>query len=185
MSASTTGTTAIYISMLDNLPGTETAIKEAVKVAYKAASKAIKEIIKNLPMYFVPEMFTPTIYDNTVVWLTENPTWYVLHYHPGRPFAEENRRNTRTNKNLQPADEGYQWDEFPYASTEEGNQNEIKVAQVPQRENSMQGGYLKGFYARNFPGGTARKITGFSFLVIPVPALPNGRPDTTPTLNIN
>jgi RHS repeat-associated protein len=182
VSATVTGATAVYVSMLDNLPGIVKAIDDAVKIAYKAAKEAIKKIIENLPpMYFVPELFTPVIYDNTVTWLTENPILYVLSYQPCRDTATANRREVT--KGLGPAKIGYQWDEYLYASTNESNPIVSKTAQVPQRENSMQGGYLRGFYTRNFPGRKPREKTGYYFLVIPVPALPSERPDTTPNNN--
>jgi RHS repeat-associated protein len=177
-SATVTGATAVYVS----LSGTAKAIENALKIAYEAAQEAIKKIIKNLPpIYFVPELFTPVIYDNTVTWLTENPTLYVLSYQPCRDTAVANRREVT--KGLGPAKIGYQWDEYPYASTNESNPMVSKTAQVPQRENSMQGGYLRGFYTRNFPGRRPREKTGYYFLVIPVPALPGERPDTTPNNN--
>jgi hypothetical protein len=55
-----------------------------------------------------------------------------------------------------------------------------KIAAVPAVENSTQGGFLRGFYSYYFPAKKARKITGFKFLVVPVPALPGMRPDTRP-----
>lgn len=56
---------------------------------------------------------------------------------------------------------GYQRDEYPYASTLEGDN--AMVTYVPSRENSIQGGTLGAMYR------ASGLKTGDAFLVLPVP----------------
>ena len=158
--------TAIYASMLDNLAGTGDAIIAAASAAAVVASTA--ELLRQVlpPIYLVPELFTPEIYKNTVSALATWPAWYILTY------AGRGVRNTAPMPmSTMP---GFERDEFPYASTIQGGHSLPSpiVKLVPASENRTQSGLLGNFYTYNFPSGVMRPITGYNFLVVPVPIVP-------------
>jgi hypothetical protein len=81
------------------------------------------------------------------------------------------RRREATNGYPSRKGEGLERDEYPYASTIEGGKGAI-VAYVPEKENSIQGGYLSILYA------TLKD--GEGFLVIPVPKKKEKEPQPVP-----
>jgi hypothetical protein len=107
----------------------------------------------------------PEIYRFNVSALNANPRWYVLNYSgPNSPQADKNRTavEARWGSKRAGAPAGYQLDEFPYASTDEGGRG-AWGEMVPASENSLQGGLLGAFY------WLLRKNNQKTFLVVPVP----------------
>ncbi|VFB03715.1 MULTISPECIES: RHS repeat-associated core domain-containing protein [Chryseobacterium] len=107
--------------------------------------------------HFVLEELTPTIYKFTLTaFQMGKPT--ILHYDGDKERVLARRKqNVHAMKTVS----GYQRDEYPYASTLEGDR--AMVTYVPSRENSIQGGTLGSMYR------AAGLKTGDAFMVIPVP----------------
>lgn len=120
---------------------------------------------KILNFHFVFEGRTPEIYRNTSMYLMINPQSAVLTYNGGGAASMSNRMLALMSVSGS-AGPGRSWDEYPYASTEEGGLSAM-VWSVPARENSIQGGQLRWVYN----GMSA----GQQFLVVPVSSSSNER----------
>ncbi len=107
--------------------------------------------------HFVLQDITPTIYEFTLLafQMGKSP---LLHYDGDKERVAKRRAKNMTGMSTQ---SGYQRDEYPYASTSEGDN--AMVTYVPSRENSIQGGTLGAMYR------AANLKTGDAFMVIPVP----------------
>ncbi|MBD3907100.1 hypothetical protein LNP80_20295 [Chryseobacterium sp. C-39] len=107
--------------------------------------------------HFVLEDLTPTIYKFTLTaFQMGKPS--ILHYDGDKERVSKRRKqNVQAMKTVS----GYQRDEYPYASTLEGDN--AMVTYVPSRENSIQGGTLGAMYR------ASGLKTGDAFLVLPVP----------------
>jgi RHS repeat-associated protein len=134
----------------------------ALKVVTAAASTVGVVVTSQMPIFWVPQLVMPNIYENTILALNHNPLWFKLSYNGGGAAAKINR--TLAISGLGSAGAGWSWDEYPYASTKEGGSG-AWVARVYSFENSIQGGYLSAFYTI-----TVHHKIGESFLVVPVPS---------------
>ena len=108
----------------------------------------------------------PDIYAFNVRELISRPDWYLLKYNgPRSQQTIDNRlwvrRQFATMRAA--ASPGFQLDEFPFASTEQGGQRgPAKASLVEAKENRIQGGYLSVFYRWQLRGQPV------PFLVVPV-----------------
>jgi len=139
-----------------NINGGVRFTEEHARIAFEAF-KSISENGSKYKIHFVYESITKNIYEHTLnAFERGKPT--VLHYDSDKD--EQYRRR-------QEVFEDYGWvlglsrDEYPYASTKEGGRGAL-VAYVPKRENSIQGGQLRGLYSR--------MEDGEAFVVVPIPA---------------
>jgi len=134
-----------------------------------AAIKRQAESNKPLKVHLVKQKDSPNIYAHTL-----NAFRYgkpqVLHYDSDP--KNRNKRRYEATKGI-PTIDGYQRDEYPYASTFEGGKGAM-VAHVPWYENNKQGQDLKILY-KNMQSGEA-------FIVLPVPIdkEPSPLPETSP-----
>ncbi len=112
---------------------------------------------KLLPVHYVFQSETPTIYQFTKNCLARDPALSILTYNGGGDWADENREDAM--RGIVKTPYGYSRDEFPYASTIEGGVDAY-IAYVPIGEQYIQGGQLSSLY-RNMNAGD-------KFFVIPV-----------------
>lgn len=138
-----------------NINGGVKFTEEHAKIAFEAL-KNISEKFDNYKIHFVYESLTKQIYDHTLK-AFERGKPNFLHYD-----RDKDRRNLRRGEVFK----DHKWirgssrDEYPYASTKEGDKGAL-VAYVPIRENSIQGGHLSMLYPQMGDGEC--------FLVIPIP----------------
>ena len=64
---------------------------------------------------------------------------------------------------------GYQCDEFPYFSTEEGHPEPVDLRPIPAGDNASQGGHLTAFYPCPLLSDSAQESADRRFLVVPLP----------------
>lgn len=118
----------------------------------------------NLPIYFVPQVITPNIYNNTMFALTGDWQTPILTY-GNYTEAEKRAKRQQAYGYRGPADPSgqgrFQWDEYPFASTFEGGRG-ATVRRVPAWENRIQGIMLNKFYRR------FNLRRGSKFIVIPI-----------------
>ena len=132
----------------------------------KGLGRSIQELAE-LPKFYVVESLTPAIFEFDVRELALRPDWFVLVYNgPYSDLTYDNRAwvNTTYGHKRIGAQPGYQLDEFPFASTEQGGPHGPAQAEmVPGIQNPAQGGYLSVFYRYQLEGAPE------PFLVVPVP----------------
>ena len=114
------------------------------------------ESIKGIHLVF--EEFTPEIFNHTIDAFSEGKPEMLTY--DSNPDNRNRRREEAIGGYPSRYSEGLQRDEYPYASTEEGDRG-ASVAYVPGRENSVQGGQLSTLYSQ--------LESGDNFLVLPVP----------------
>jgi len=128
---------------------------------------------KLLPVHYVFQDWTPGIFANTMKGLYKNPGWKVLTYNGGGVEKQKKNRDAAL-LGLPKAGPGLSWDEFPYATSNEGGYG-AAVKRVTRIEQSRQGGALSGLY-RGF-----HMEEGDKFIVVPIGN--DGEPSWLPSLS--
>lgn len=103
--------------------------------------------------------------------IAANPEWSLLTY---RKNSEANAAGIfRPDWSTDPActnmPVGYQCDEFPYFSTEEGHPEPVDLRPIPAGDNASQGGHLTAFYRCPLLRDSAQESADRRFLVVPLP----------------
>jgi YD repeat-containing protein len=142
----------------------EQAIQGAISDAIDAGVATAEEL-SELPIFPVIKSLGPHVYAFDVAALAANPLWYVLNYLGPNSLQTARNRAIVTGAYgalMASAPPGYQLDEFPYASTQQGGVGAIG-SPVPALENAIQGGLLSALYRYSLKG-----IPGAPFLVVPI-----------------
>ncbi|WP_091549600.1 RHS repeat-associated core domain-containing protein [Thermoflexibacter ruber] len=111
---------------------------------------------EDIPIFYVRESDYPDIYLNTVTGFTNRgislDSYDILTY-AGAPKTSDDRKAKRDRRDaayghMPNAQDGYSWDEYPYASTLEGGLG-ATVAEVPIWQQNIQKILLSSFYRAN------------------------------------
>ena len=131
----------------------------------KFGEKAEKNNPKKTPTYYVFESRWPNVYKTHKKYLG-NGTTKILTYDSNPDNRRERRRESLRGYSVRP---GFNRDEFPYATTQEGGKG-AAVNYVPSPETKSHGGSLGSFIKEN------KLKSGDKFLVVLVPANNRRRP---------
>ena len=131
----------------------------------KFGEKAEKDNPKKTPTYYVFESRWPNVYKTHKKYLG-NKTTKILTYDSDPDNRRKRRRESLRGYSTRP---GFDRDEFPYATTQEGGRG-AAVNYVPSLENQSHGGSLGSFVKGN------NLKSGDKFLVVLVPANNRRRP---------
>lgn len=126
------------------------------QIAFSAIKKQA-ESKEGYKIHFVYQKKTPSIYNNTLNAFRQGKP-DVLHYDSDESHRDARRKEALSGHPVK--GDGTSRDEYPYASTLEGGKGAV-VADVPTKEQSIQGGQLGALY-KTLQNGEA-------FLVLPVP----------------
>jgi RHS repeat-associated protein len=140
---------------------------EDARIAFTAI-KQQAESKEGLKIHFVFQAKTEKIYENTLnAFRQGKPS--ILHYDSDK--SRQRRRRDEAMVGHPKKSDGTERDEYPYASTIEGGIGAV-VADVPTREQRIQGGQLRTLYS------TMQQ--GEAFLVFPVPRDKEPDPELIP-----
>jgi RHS repeat-associated protein len=157
---------------ITNIQGGVKFTGEDAKIAF-AAIKRQAESNEGLKIHFVYQAKTERIYQNTLnAFRQDKPS--TLHYDSDKGRQKQRRDEAMVGHPKK--GDGTERDEYPYASTFEGGKGAV-VADVPAREQRIQGGELSALYS------TLQQ--GEGLLVLPVPKDKEPDDPALPAINTN